>query len=93
METRTNDILLHLCGFTFKKAEPYDFSVAQTLPSYRYLIERYLTLLEIYQGTSKHKGSEDAAQAEVLREFHAIWITLNVYPQRLDNIKQERERY
>jgi hypothetical protein len=45
-------------------------------------------LNDFVENCSKFQGSQGLAQTEVLKEFRAIWCTLNVYPKDLKNLKR-----
>ena len=85
-ELRTSDILFVFLGIQFRRAEAYNFGIAQKLPSYRYFIERYLTLKQDYETETRFHGAQEAAQYEVLREIHGIWCYLKFYPRLLKSL-------
>ena len=86
-ETRSNDFLLDFLDVKFSKVESYNFGIAQQLPTYRYFISRYLTLLNQYEAEGVKYGAKNRAQIDVLNEICAIWITLNIYPREHRSIK------
>ena len=84
---RKDSVLWELKGIKFSVAEPLDFSKAQMLPSFKHLIERYLTLNKSKESTMKSICQTLAS------EFEFSWIYMNVYPISTRAIKEKMSRF
>ena len=85
---RKDDLLgRRLLDWELKRADLYDFTKVQQLPTYAYLFSRFYTILS-EKGSSEKNRLNDAT-LQLSKEFRDIWITLNVYPLKLDNIKRK----
>lgn len=57
-DTRSGDILLKLVDDIFKKRQLLDLSRVQQLPTFKYVIERYLTMKNELPKTEKDKENK-----------------------------------
>ena len=87
IQLRKADVLWELKDVKFKTAEPLDFTKPQQLPSFRHLIERFLTIQQ-----DKKTNFKNACQ-ELALEFEYDWVYMNVYTISKNAIFQKFQRF
>ena len=88
MNTRSDDVFKEFSykskdgeqEVLFKRRTRLDLSVVQQLPTYHYIIERYLTLLAEKKRNLPHK--HDVVLTELTNEIRDIWIWMNIPPKQ-----------
>ena len=84
MEKSSDTVFYELKDVKFKKITVLDLTRYQQLPSYKYLIERYLTLLNEKPKTLLKK--KEVVIKGLADEFRSIWIFMSIPPQTLKTV-------
>ena len=71
----------------FTRREKLDLSRVQQLPTYRYVIERYLTVSNEFPSNLKNK--KDKAITELTKELVEIWVFMNIPPKTFTNCRND----
>ena len=87
MERRSDSLLYEVNEIEFYKCETLDSSKVQQLPTYRYVIERYLTLCG--EKPSNLKDKKLVVTTELVNELRSIWVYMNI-PPNLRKVVREK---
>ena len=88
---RSGSLLSELKSVKLYKCDILDLSKAQQLPTYRYLIERYLTLLK--EKPSNLRQKKNVVISELVRELRSIWIFMNISPHPRKVVHEKVTKY
>ena len=81
------EIKCDLFEIQFTKLEKLDLSKIQQLPTYKYVIERYLTISTGLQQNLRKK--QDTVLTELTKELIEIWVFMNIPPKTFTNVKND----